>query len=202
MAARLFVAVTFPAALRERLWRQTAEMRAGEAPVRWVGPDRLHLTLKFLGGVEEARVPEISRAVSAAARVGEPFRLALRGAGGFPSLDRARVWWVGVEPAPELLALQARVEDGLAELGVEREDRPFHPHVTLGRTRRRAGAAAVRAVAAAARRASLEAEHRVEEIELVRSRLGSGGPRYTAESAHRLGEGAGVEPGEEGGGSA
>lgn len=201
MALRLFVAVTFPEELRLRLWRQTAELRAGESPVRWVGPERLHLTLKFIGAVEEGRVGALSRAVDAAAREGTPFRLELRGTGAFPSLDRPRVWWVGAQPAPELVALQARVEDALAELGVEREDRPFHPHVTLGRSRRGAGREALGAVAAAARGASPEAEHLVEEIELVRSRLGSGGPRYTVESAHRL-AGARGEAGEEAGGAA
>ena len=102
----------------------------------WVKPENLHLTLRFLGEVEEARLPELSKAIASSLQGTSPFPLALGGLGAFPDLRFPRVIWIGVKRgAEELSALQARLEEGLQRIGFSPEDRPFSPHLTLGRVR-------------------------------------------------------------------
>lgn len=184
---RLFVALNFPPELRDRLWSATEDLRAVDAPVRWVGRERLHLTLKFIGDVEDARETALADALERATEGHEPFPMRMRGAGAFPSEDRPRVLWIGVERSPALAALQSDVEASLAAAGVEPEERDFHPHVTLGRVRRRVGRDALRALAEATRGVAAGAEHEVAELHLMRSEQGPGGARYTVRSAHPLG---------------
>jgi 2'-5' RNA ligase len=121
---RLFVAVNLPEALREAIHAAAKPLRDAGLPVKWVGPEALHLTLKFLGEVKEGRVSVRS------------FTLGVGGFGGFPTGVLARVLWVGCEPAPPLELLQDGVERGYAALGFPVEGRPFRPHLTLGRARK------------------------------------------------------------------
>lgn len=184
---RLFVALELPDALRGRLEEATAPLRATDLPVRWVDAAQLHLTLKFIGQVEEQRAGRISEALEeTVAGHGGPV-LRLGGVGAFPSLRSPRVIWMGVEASPPLAALQKAVEDALATLGVEREKRDFHAHVTLGRTRRRLERSEGEALRLAVQHVSFHAEHRPDRVVLMRSRLGRGGARYDVVSAHPLG---------------
>lgn len=134
---RAFVAVEIPEALKEGLAAvQDRLMRAG-ADGSWPRPQAVHLTLKFLGEVSEDRAPEILQALSRALPGAARFRIGVEGVGAFPSPERARVAWAGINgDLDQLAAVQAAVERGLVDVGVEREDRPFTPHVTLGRIRR------------------------------------------------------------------
>lgn len=186
---RLFVAIEFPRDVRRELWADTAPLREEPFPVRWVGEDRLHLTLKFLGEVEEGRVDDVAGALARAARPSRPFALRVEGVGAFPSLERPRVVWLGVEAPGELASVQTRVEEELAELGFDRERRDFHPHVTLGRVRREARRGALAGLEEAAAGIDVSAESRVEEVTLMRSVLKSGGAEYSAVRSHELGEG-------------
>ena len=145
---RLFVACELPGDVRDGLGRVEADLRRGDrVGLRWVRPEGIHVTLKFLGGVDETRVEEITAALAAAI---EPFELRLRPAtvGGFPSAGlragggaRLRVIWVGLEGDIEgLAALAARVEAALQPLGFPAERRPFAAHLTLARVPDRASA--------------------------------------------------------------
>ncbi len=184
---RVFVALELPEALRNRLAEATVPLRAPDLPVRWVDPAQLHLTLKFIGQVEEERVERMSEALSRTVAGHQGVSLRLGGVGAFPSLRSPRVIWMGVEASPPLMALQEAVEDAMAELGVEPENRAFHPHVTLGRTRRRLERSEGEALRLAAPRVSFQAEHRPEQVVLMRSRLGRGGARYEVVSDHPMG---------------
>jgi 2'-5' RNA ligase len=95
----------------------------------------LHLTLKFLGDVEETELPEVVAAVARASTGTPPFGFETRSLGAFPSPARPRVLWVGIEPVDELMALQQAIDGELTKLGFPREKRRFHPHITLGRIR-------------------------------------------------------------------
>ena len=190
---RLFVALNLPAAERRRIVETTRGLREGEFAVRWVGPEQLHVTLKFLGEVRDARVAEIERAVEGAARAADPFELRLGGVGGFPNLRSPRVVWLGIEPVPELETLYAEVETRLEALGFERETRPFHPHLTLGRARRGARAAHLRGLDSVAGAVEYRGTVRAETLDLVRSRLKRSGATYEVRHAAPLGAARGGE---------
>src|SRR5690606_8650349 len=132
---RLFFAVKLPADEQEQLHDATARLRATDLPVRWVPPEHLHVTLKFLGTVAEPLVAAVQDAGARAAAGLAPFDARLGGIGAFPNVRRPRVVWVGVRDAEPLLRLHAALEQALAPLGFAPEDRAFQPHVTLGRVR-------------------------------------------------------------------
>lgn len=138
---RTFIAIELNQALQDSLNRlqQNLKRQVPERAVRWVRPDGIHLTLKFLGDVPAPRIASISQTVESACRNLSPFRIELTGLGCFPNLRRPRVVWVGVREATgTLLRLQNAIESGLGVLGFAREDRSFTPHLTLGRVQRQA----------------------------------------------------------------
>lgn len=133
---RLFIAVPLPEPMKGVLEGIQASWKKRAGAVRWVRPEGFHLTLKFLGSVPEAKVDEIREVMERVARDWDPFTVEVEGAGAFPSLRRARVLWVGVsDPQGKLKALFKALERGLRKLGFPEEDRPFHPHLTLGRVK-------------------------------------------------------------------
>lgn len=138
---RTFIAIELNQDLQDSLTRLQDRLKrqAAERSVRWVRPEGIHLTLKFLGDVPAPRIASISRAVEATCHDFAPFGIELAGMGCFPNTHRPRVVWVGVrEPSGALVRLQKAVESALVELDFEPEDRPFTPHLTLGRVQRHA----------------------------------------------------------------
>ncbi len=138
---RAFVAIELSDELREELKNAQRKLRGapGSEFIRWVVPSNIHLTLKFLGSVDTARVPEITAALIRGASDTPRFHLVARGMGCFPNTRRPNNVWVGLEgDLPPLLRLAGRIEEACAALGFEREGRAFSPHLTLGRVRREA----------------------------------------------------------------
>lgn len=136
---RSFVAVELGPCIRAVLGQAIARLQAEEGGglVRWVSPESIHLTLKFLGDVDAGRIGIVSRALDRVAAAHAPFQLALGDLGCFPNARRAKVFWIGVEDSEDRLqALVEGLEDALARLGFEHETRPFAAHLTLGRVRR------------------------------------------------------------------
>jgi len=175
---RLFVAVNLPAAERRAAHAATAPLRASALPVRWVADDALHITLQFLGDVDEGRAAAIGAALAPAVAQAKPFPLTLGGFGVFPDERRPKVFWLGVERHPALELLANDVARALAPLGFAAELRPFQPHLTIGRARREARAAAFRGLASLAADVAWEAVIRVEHVDLMESTLGSAGATY------------------------
>jgi 2'-5' RNA ligase len=135
---RTFIAIDLDSRLKKRLEFLVEEL--GRIPdsrsVRWVGPAGMHLTVKFLGEISEEQAARISSVLETIAHRHKAFDLILESTGAFPPGRRSpRVLWVGVVPAPPLLALQADIEGEMEKLGFVRENRPFHPHLTLGRVK-------------------------------------------------------------------
>jgi len=126
---RLFVALELPDDVRERL----AILAGGVPGARWTAPESLHLTLRFIGEVEEHRLCEADAALGFVEV--EPFPLTLSGVGQFGSGGRPRSLWVGVAECPALFQLQARVASALARAGLPADERKFSPHITLARLR-------------------------------------------------------------------
>jgi len=184
---RLFVAVNLSAEERGRAWAAVAPLRAAHLPVRWVGEEALHLTLRFLGEVGEEQVGPIGEALGGAARGVRPFAVGLGGIGAFPSLTKPRVIWVGIERHPALELLANDVELALMALSFEPELRPFSPHLTLGRAERSARPAAFRNLAQLAAGIAYEGTTTVESVDLMQSTLGPRGATYTVLSRAPLG---------------
>ena len=133
---RTFVAVALPTSAQVAL-RSVAAQVASHWPAgvgRWVRPESIHLTLRFLGDTDEALVPALGRGLNEVVAAAEPFAVSLGGVGCFPGPHRPRVIWVGLnDPAGRLRSLQARVEAWARGAGWEAEERPFQPHLTLAR---------------------------------------------------------------------
>lgn len=134
---RSFIALDLPAEARQAAAQVTAGLKNCGADVKWVRPQAMHLTLKFLGEVDSGRVGELSRALERACEGFETLELELSGCGAFPGLARPQVIWVGLAGELDpLRRLAAAVEQQMQALGFAPERRPFKPHLTLGRVRR------------------------------------------------------------------
>jgi 2'-5' RNA ligase len=134
---RLFVALEIPAAVRDNLAAQIKELRelsgiVADRRPRWVRPENLHVTLKFIGEISPAKLHGIRDALSAI-RTDAPVDLQFHGLGFFPNGDRARVLWAGVNASPNLPPLAGEIDRALETQGVARERRAFTPHLTLAR---------------------------------------------------------------------
>ncbi len=184
---RLFVAVNLPEALRDTLWAAGEPARRGSPPVRWVRPDGIHVTLKFLGEVAEDRLGEMRAALGRAADGLRPFDLVVEGGGVFPDPARPRVFWAGIVPGPQLELLQHAVEREIAPLGFPPEARPFRPHLTLGRAERGADAAGLRRAAERIAGVRFAGSALVETVDLMRSTVSRDGASYDAVHRQPLG---------------
>ena len=185
---RVFCAVELPDSIRASAGEQIEALRRLAPDVRagWERPEKLHITLKFLGEIEQARVGALAAAAERAARSLEPFDLSVEGAGAFPPRGAARVLWLGLKDSTSALALlQRRLEDECAAEGFDREARPFNPHVTIARLRLPAGAR--RLATLHEEKGFARAEFSVRDLVLIRSELGRGGSRYSLLSRHPLG---------------
>ncbi len=178
---RAFIAVELDEAFRRALGEVQAQVRAAvDLPVRWVEPEKAHLTLKFLGDIDEGQVEAIVSAMADIASQAQPLTVALGDVGGFPTLARPRVLWVGLRgDVGPLTDLQQALERRLESLGFTAEGRPFAPHLTLGRVR---GGDRSRhleeAAGLAADAPTAEAVQRVDRISLMQSTLRAQGPEY------------------------
>ena len=176
---RLFVALELGQDARKLLADCQRRLAAVDRHVRWVRPEQIHLTLKFLGEVPDERVPAVARALDPLGQSG-PVTFVMDGAGWFGSARAPRVVWVGIRwPNPALAALQKNCETRLAELGFPPEGRPFHPHLTLGRVREgRGGPEVVPAVDALQAQGVGPLEQTAAEVILFESRLHRDGAQY------------------------
>lgn len=186
---RSFLAIELPPAITKGLERVQNDLKQSHADVKWVEPSRIHLTLKFLGNVDEGACDEIMNAVAKAASEVESFALAVRGLGAFPNTRNPRVIWLGVEDGSGALRpLQGAIDERLGEIGYPREEREFRAHLTLGRARSARGRAELLCRIEGLSHADL-GEFRVERLVLFKSDLKPTGPIYTELRAVKLGGG-------------
>ena len=178
---RAFVAVFPPLDLREALARAARELPV-VGDVRWVKPENVHITLKFLGEVGEEDLARVAEALGPVSERHSPFEALVSGFGAFPSVGRARILWAGIgEGADRLGALARDVEGSLEPLGFARETRPYKPHLTLGRARGRP-------VSLGAGAPHPGIRFPVRRMDLVESVLGGAGAAYSTAAAYALSE--------------
>jgi len=155
-------------------------------PVKWVRPEALHLTLKFLGDVDEAREPSLREALGQVGNDARPVTLHIEGFGVFPDFRRPRVVWAGVAPDPGLELLQHRVEQAFGPLGFPTEGKPFRPHLTLGRAARDARPSGFTGLEDALGAIAFSETVVVPDVDLMESTLQSSGAVYQVKHRGRL----------------
>lgn len=188
---RSFIAIHLPADVRAELISLEDKLKARRHPfVKWVDPESMHLTLKFLGNVAADSVPQVVEAMSGVAGSHTPFRLQVAGTGAFPNWQRPQVVWVGVGgELDKLSAMQRELESALSPLGFPPESRSFSAHLTLGRLRERVTTDDRRRFAEFAQKVKFETSlsFEVDGIRLMKSQLTPAGPIYTELAVAGLG---------------
>ena len=184
---RLFFAIELGEDLLDLLQDGTAPLLAEAPELAWVPREKRHLTLKFLGDVNEAMVPKLTAAADRAAGRHVHLQMSVRDVGAFPNFRRARVVWIGVEQEPRLELLHHDLEEACAQEGFEVEGRPFRPHITLARVRTPLPVERMRSLARVARSVRVRMTVPVERITLFESTLAPSGARYRRVHAAPLG---------------
>jgi 2'-5' RNA ligase len=182
-ALRLFIAISLPEPVKVEIEKAQAEMRRALPGdfMRWTEREQFHLTLKFLGNVEAQHLDALSESLRAVCRTFSPLRLRAAQVGFFPDSHRPRVVWVAVgDEKNSLPSLQAAIEAAVQEFTVETAEGKFSGHVTLARCKMiKRPQAEILARLAAGIADKVFGEWTADAIELIRSELSPGGPRYT-----------------------
>lgn len=186
-AWRLFCAFELPETLRALLKEHSQRLREAvpEAGASWSRAENVHLTLKFFGNVEQVKIPAISAAAERVVKEFSALQISVGGTGVFPKPNRPQVLWIGIQDASgTLLKLHQQLEDAFAHEGFPKEDRAFHPHLTIARIRKAHDAGRLA-------RTHLDMKFdevgvTLNELILFRSELSPKGSKYTPVSRHRL----------------
>lgn len=136
---RCFIAIDMPEDIKVSISNVIEKAGQKVKGIRWVSAQNIHLTLKFLGDVKEELMHDIEKGLSAVCINHAPFTINIRGAGAFPNFKYPNVLWIGIDESEKLEGLYHDIEDSMNELGFEKEDRRFSPHLTIGRVKDRKG---------------------------------------------------------------
>jgi 2'-5' RNA ligase len=186
---RLFIGAELPPHVKVELAAVQERLRQSNPPVKWVAPQAMHLTLRFLGGTDVKLLPDLGATLGLALARHAATPLRLNGVGAFPNKRRPSVVWVGVGGAVAALGhMQASIEAAVVGIGFAPETRPFRAHLTLGRARTEASADQQQRLGAAIRSLPpiAPADWIVNRIILFRSELSSAGPVYSEILEFRL----------------
>jgi 2'-5' RNA ligase len=176
---RAFIAIELPEKIIYTIRKVQEEIKSYGLKIRWVRPENIHLTLKFLGDIQEADTEKVERAVSESVTGHPPISLAVRGIGVFPGIKRPRVIWLGVSnPLDVLTTFQKTLDEKLEAMGFPKEKKPFRGHLTLGRIKSNIDPKTLNDALKEFTR--FESEHFLaDRIMLYKSDLKPNGPVYT-----------------------
>jgi 2'-5' RNA ligase len=184
---RSFLAIELPVTVQTKIGEIERELESTSADVRWANPEKIHLTLKFFGNIEESKIDSIVAAIKGPTGRAQPFQLNVRGTGAFPNLKNPRVIWIGlVEGDGILIPLQKEMDASLEKIGFQPEGRPFRPHLTLGRVKSNRGKEELMRRVEKYREEEI-GNFQVEKVILFKSDLTPAGPIYTPLREVRLG---------------
>ncbi len=137
---RSFIAIELPKEVRDSLGNLQEKLKTYQADVKWVEPGNIHLTLKFLGEINQEQLSKISLILDSLARDKKNFSIRLASLGAFPKMDYPRVIWTGIDKGEkETQELAREIEEKIEKIGIPKEGRPFSSHITIGRTRSNLG---------------------------------------------------------------
>jgi len=179
---RAFIAIELPLTIQEKLGEVISRLKSQNTyAVRWVPPHNIHITLKFLGDVSINNLQVLTQILVSETSRYHPFEVTIGGLGAFPNLRQPRVIWVGVQAPPILETMQHGIETETHRLGYGIEERPFSPHLTIGRMSHNATQDDIRQIAVILSNIRVEelGSVSVEAVRLFKSDLQSGGAVYT-----------------------
>jgi 2'-5' RNA ligase len=180
---RAFIAIEIPHEIKTAIAAQTAGLQKETGHiVRWVATDNIHLTLKFLGEVSPSSLKLLSQTLHAECSQHNPFEVSVSNLGSFPNHRRPRVIWIGLNAPAELGRLQHKIETAAARLGYEMDEKPFSPHLTIGRVREQASAEEINHIHTTleARNIGVLGSFNAGAVILFKSDLLPSGPVYTS----------------------
>ncbi len=175
---RSFIAIEIPDTLKSAMAELQQEFKKYGADVRWVKPENIHLTLKFLGSIDKGEVDKITEIMKEICSRYTAFGLEMTGVGVFPGTRSPRVLWVSINSSRILTEIQREIDEGIANLGFKQEKRKFTAHLTLGRFRSAAGKEDLMK-AVKLHEKDIFGSVNVESISLMRSDLNPAGARYS-----------------------
>jgi 2'-5' RNA ligase len=181
------LAIEIPRTIQKKIEGIQEDLKSSRADVRWVSPEKIHLTLKFFGNIDESKIDPIVKSIEGPTQTTSPFSLRIQGVGAFPHLRNPRVIWVGfVDGKDFLTSFQKQLERELKKIGFEPEERTFHPHLTLGRMKSSKGR---EELTGRMERHNEEefGDFQVERVVLFKSDLKPTGPIYTSLREIQLG---------------
>ncbi len=183
---RSFIAVALSEPIVKKIEDLQDKLKETKADVKWVKPDNIHLTLKFLGHISEKEIPKINISLQKIGEAFIPFSVFIEGVGFFPNAESPRVIWLGISKGSELLKeINKKIENDLSKIGFPREERIFNPHLTLGRCR--SAKHKDRLSKMVKKGDFFIGELKVEKLSLYKSILTPLGPVYTLLNDTRLG---------------
>lgn len=176
-SVRSFIALPTADSVRDRISSLIAELQQINTGVTWEAPEKLHITLKFLGNVESQLLEKLISTLNTIAQEHSAFDLTFEGVGAFPNFLAPRIIWIGTRQNESLLSLQGAVEQCCVDCGFTRENRAFHPHVTIGRVK---GSRHIQRLTEKLKSITLEPTHaRCTELLMMRSELKPSGSVYS-----------------------
>ena len=180
---RSFIAVEIPAEIQNAIADAIASLKSAlpKPLIRWVASQNVHLTLKFLGDVTPANLEQLAETLKVEIALHEIFSISISGLGAFPTERRARVIWIGLDAPPDLAALQRRVDAAAAQMGYPKEERPFSPHLTIGRVAQIVSASDLQHIRSAleSTKVGILGTVPVQAIHIFKSDIQPGGSVYT-----------------------
>jgi len=183
---RTFIAIDLDEEIKKAISEFIRKLDRGDKHIRWIKPQGMHLTLKFLGDITKEKLADVKSVLSKTAKDHRPFQLSVKGTGTFPPGKKLpRVLWIGVKEDQTLLEIQSRLESDLERFHFPKEQRKFHPHLTLGRVKNPYHIESVLAVLDKNKEREF-GDMSVSRITLFLSTLKPTGAEYTKLSEHTL----------------
>ena len=180
---RIFIAIEIPQNIRVKITEITDYLQSKTSPtaVKWVDYENLHLTIKFIGETKQEKIEEITKVLSQSLAHQAPFSLEIGGLGMYPNNTNPRVIWLGVTGGEPLIAMHNMLDQKLASLGIQREGRPFSPHLTIARLRRNTDAASSKTIGRTLSQFRVDSLglFNIDRVQLFQSVLTPSGPIYT-----------------------
>jgi RNA 2',3'-cyclic 3'-phosphodiesterase len=174
---RTFIALPASSEIQQKMTTVQSELKAVQADVKWELQDKFHITLKFLGSVEQSKIESLSSALLDSVKQFLGFELTYNSLGTFPNIQNPRVIWIGAKTDQVMLDLHSRIENVCSNFGFQKEERAFHPHITFGRVK---GTRNLARLTEAIKTITFEPiQSRCSELLLMKSDLHPSGSIYT-----------------------